>query len=110
MEAAVGAINRQNHELAAVLNSPTVADGVAVKSDPAKVPVEALLKRRGETTYLFAVGTRDGTATANFQVAGLTGKARARVLGEGRTLEVTDGAFRDTFRPWDVHLYEIRRD
>jgi hypothetical protein len=48
--------------------------------------------------------------TATFQVPGLAGRTRAEVLGERRSLEVRDGTFRDTFRPWDVHLYRIRRD
>src|SRR5262245_64459520 len=47
MTAAVGAINRQIHELAPALDSPTIADGVAVKSSAAEVPVEAMVKRQG---------------------------------------------------------------
>jgi len=35
------------------------------------------------------------------------GHAKAEVLGEGRTLEVRDGVFRDTFEPWQVHLSKI---
>src|SRR5262245_42590892 len=51
MTAAVGAINKQIHELAPVLNSPTVPDGVTVASSVAAVPVEAMVKRRGGATY-----------------------------------------------------------
>jgi len=47
--------------------------------------------------------------TVEFQVAGLDGKATARVLGEDRMLPVENGRFRDGFGPWEVHLYEIRR-
>jgi hypothetical protein len=43
-------------------------------------------------------------------VAGAVGRARAEVIDEGRTLDVRDGAFRDTFQPWDVHLYKIRTE
>jgi hypothetical protein len=110
MTAQVGAINRQIHELAAVLNGPTIADGVAVKSSAAEVPVEAMVKRHGSATYVFAVGMRDGTTKATFTVAGLTGRAKAEVLGERREVEVRDGTFRDTFGPWDVHLYRIRKE
>ena len=108
MAAAVGAINKQVHELAPVLNSPTVADGVTVASSAAAVPVEAVVKRRDGATYVFAVGMRDGATTATFTVAGLTGRAKAEVLGEGRTVEVRDGVFKDEFAAWDVHLYRIR--
>ena len=30
-----------------------------------------------------------------------------RLTYEGRTLEVSDGVFQDTFQPWEVHLYKI---
>jgi hypothetical protein len=107
MTAAVGAINKQIHELAPVLNSPAIADGVTVSSSAEKVPVEAMLKRHDGKTYVFAVGMRDGETTATFHVAGMTGTAKAQVLGEDRTVPVRDGVFEDDFRPWDVHLYQI---
>jgi hypothetical protein len=53
---------------------------------------------------------RDGTTTATFTVAGLSGKAKAEVLGESRTVEVRDGVFQDDFAPWGVHLYLIRTE
>jgi hypothetical protein len=93
MTAAVGAINKQIHELAPVLNSPTVTGGVAVASSAASVPVEAMVKRWDGATYVFAVGMRDGATTATFTVSGLTGRAKAEVLGENRTVEVRDGVF-----------------
>jgi hypothetical protein len=108
MSAAVGAVNKQVHELAPVLNSPAVADGVSVVSSAAAVPVEAVAKRRDGSTYVFAVGMRDGATTATFTVAGLTGRAKAEVLGEDRTVDVRDGVFRDEFGAWAVHLYRIR--
>ena len=37
----------------------------------------------------------------------MTGLAKAEVLRESRTVEVIDGAFKDEFGPWDVHLYRI---
>lgn len=108
MTAAVGAINKQIQELAPVLNGPTLADGVKVTSSDAAVPVEAIVKRSDRSTYVFAVGMRDGSTTATFTVAGVKGSAKAEVLGESRTVEVRDGVFKDEFAPWDVHLYVIR--
>jgi hypothetical protein len=61
-----------------------------------------LLVYRGPTRM------RDGTTAATFTPNGWTGRAEVEVLGEGRRLELRDGAFRDTFRPWDVRLYRIR--
>ncbi|MCI0459364.1 MAG: hypothetical protein L0Z62_20635 [Gemmataceae bacterium] len=79
-----------------------------MRTSSADVPVEALVKRHGGAVYVLAVGMRDGTATATFTLSGLPGQAKAEVLDEGRTLDVRDGVFRDTFRPWDVHLYRIQ--
>jgi hypothetical protein len=108
MTTAVGAINQQIHTLAPVLNSPTIPEGVRVSSSTADVPVEAMVKRQEGATYVFAVGMREGTTTATFAVAGLTGKAKVEVLGEDRTVELRDGVFQDQFAPWGVHLYRIR--
>jgi hypothetical protein len=110
MLAGVTETNRRIHRLAPVLNSPSVVAGVNVTSSPAEAPVEAVLKRHGGAAYVFAVGMRNAQATATFTVAGIKGRARAEVIDEGRTLEVHDGVFRDTFRPWDVHLYKIQTE
>jgi hypothetical protein len=109
MLAKVTETNRQIHELAPVLNTPTVDGGVSVTASPAEAPVEAMLKRRGGAHYVFAVGMRGEKSDAAFKIAGLPGRATAEVLGEDRSLEVRDGAFRDSFEPWDVHLYRITR-
>ena len=107
MLAQVRAVNQQIQELAPVLNSPMLADVAKVQSSAADVPVEIMVKRHHGDTYIAAVGMREGTTTATITVAGLTGKAKAEVLGENRTLEIADGAFKDSFQPWDVHLYRI---
>ena len=104
----VTAVNRQITELAPVLNSPTISDGVAVTSSNTAVPVESIVKREEGAMYVFAVGMRDGTTAARFRVAGIPEAARAEVLGEDRAIEVRGGAFEDRFQPWDVHLYRIR--
>ena len=107
MLAAVTAINKQIQELAPVLNSPTIADGVAVTSSAKDVPVEAVVKKHEAATYVFAVAMRDRETTATFKVAGLNGQRKVEVLGESRTIEAKDGSFRDKFEPWTVHLYRI---
>lgn len=105
MTAAVGAINKQIHELASVLNSPTVPGGVNIASS---VPVEAMVKRRNNATYVFAVGMRGEPTTATITVGGMAGRATAEALGENRTVELRDGVFKDEFAGWSVHLYRIR--
>jgi hypothetical protein len=105
MLAAVARINRQIHELAPVLNSPTVPDAATAVS--VEVPVAVMVKRYEGATYLFAVAMREGRTRAHFTVSGLSGNQEAEVLGESRRLAVKDGAFEDGFRPWNVHLYRI---
>ncbi len=107
MLAEVSKVNRQIHELAPVLNSPSVSDVLTVTSSATDVPVEAVLKRHAGTQYVFAVAMRDGATRATFRVAGLTGATQAEVLGEDRRVDLRDGAFQDDFRPWEVHLYRI---
>jgi hypothetical protein len=107
MLSAVTAINRQIHELAPVLNSPTFADGVTVAATSPEAPVDALARRHGVATYVFAVGMRNQPAEATFTVRGAPRAARATVLGEGRSVPVKDGKFGDRFDPYGVHLYRI---
>jgi hypothetical protein len=108
MLAAVTAINRQIRELAPVLNSPTVKDAKVVSTLATAVPIDGMAKRHGGATYLFAVAMRNGAARGSFQLRGLPEKAKAEVIGEGRSLAVRDGRFEDDFQPYDVHLYRIR--
>jgi hypothetical protein len=107
MLAKVTETNQQIHRLAPVLNAATVPDGVSVKTTEPKVPVEAVVKRHGGAAYVFAVATRPGKTASEFRVAGLSGRAKAEVLGESRSIDIENGTFRDTFAPWDVHLYRI---
>jgi len=107
MLAAVTATNQQIQRLAKVLNAPTVPEGVAVTTTEPEVPVEAIVKRHDGATYVFAVAMRPGQTVAEFRVAGMSGRAQAEVLGEDRRLDVENGVFRDTFAPWDVHLYRV---
>jgi hypothetical protein len=106
MLAAVTATNRQIQELAPVLNSPTVEPGVTVTAEP-EAPVDAMVKRMGDATYVFAVGMRNHAGRATFRVPGLTGRRKVTLLGEERTLDARDGQFEDSFAPYGVHLYRI---
>ena len=108
MLAAVTKINQQIHALAPVLNSPTVAGAAAVTSSSPDAPVDIMVKRHGGATYVFAVCMRGAAATASFTVTAPGPKASVEALGEGRKLPLTGGAFRDEFKPYDVHLYRIR--
>jgi hypothetical protein len=119
MARAVGAINRQVAELAAVLHGPELTGAVSVESKPGDVspelkgglgggPVAAAARKRGEDTYVFAVRMEPSPVRATLRVKGPAEKARVEVLGEDRALESAGGAFEDDFGRYAVHLYRIR--
>jgi hypothetical protein len=107
MLAAVTAINRRIHDLAPVLNSPTIPGGATVHSSTPEAPIDVMVKRVPEATYLFAVGMRNRPARGSITVSGLPAEATAHVLGEDRNLAVRDGQFADDFPAYGVHLYRI---
>jgi hypothetical protein len=104
MAQAVGEINRQIHALAPVLNSPTRTDMVSVNSSDSNVPIDIMVKRDQQATYVFAVAMRNHPTTATFACKPTTA-TRVEVIGENRTIELVDGVFQDEFAPYAVHLY-----
>jgi hypothetical protein len=104
---AVTAINRQIHDLAPILNGPTGFAGGVVRSADPEVPLDLLVKRRPEATYVFAVGMRNRATRGSIKVSGLPPASSAEVIGENRILEVVDGQLADDFAAYGVHLYRI---
>ena len=102
---AVKDINTQVYSLASVLNSPDTKGYATVSSSNTAVPVDIMTKNHSKADYIFAAGMRCGYTTATFNV---TSGSSVEVLGEGRTINITDGKFSDEFIPYGVHLYKIR--
>jgi hypothetical protein len=107
MLAGVTILNRQIQQLAPVLNQPVLADAVHVTTDNADVPVAVAARRHGDALYVFAVGMRDGRTTATFSLKEVPQAASVEVIDEHRTVALEGGAFRDSFAPWEVHLYRL---
>jgi hypothetical protein len=111
--AAITAINRQIHELAPILNSPSIVNGVMVESSTEGVPIAWMLKRRGDTACLFAANMRNRPTRATFVIPestmGLGSSILATVLDESRSIPVRNGELADEFKSYEVHLYELRR-
>jgi hypothetical protein len=105
--AGVTGINREIHELAPVLNSPTVTGGASVVLSNKETTIALMMKRGKQGTYLFAVNMRPQPTAATFHLAEIRGSPRAEVLDESRRISVNDGRFRDDFAPYEVHLYRI---
>ena len=108
MLAAVTAINRQIRQLAPMLNAPAIPGGATVKSSAEDVPIAWSLQRRGDEVCLFSVNLRGQATRGLFEIHGLTGKAEVEVLGESRRVLLNEGKFADEFKPYDVHLYQVR--
>ena len=105
-------ITRQLRELEPVLvertpvDQPTAVVYSGMRFDAYGHPaVTCLLKRHEGETYVLAVNSTLDTVEAGIPVAGVTG---GTVMFEGRAAIVEDGAVKDTFKPYDVHIYRLK--
>ena len=104
--AAVKVINQQVAALAPVLNTPSSV-GKATATSSTTVSIDIMVKEYNNYIYILSAGMRNGAAVGTFRVNGLTGDSTAEVLGESRSVPVTNGRFIDSFLAWDVHIYKI---
>jgi hypothetical protein len=104
--AAVTAINAQIKELAPVLNSPALKTAVVAASKE-NVQVATTARRFKNSTYLFTVGMENKTSTATFKMPELPASGTVEVIGESRSITISNGAFNDKFEPYQVHLYRF---
>ncbi len=107
MVTAVTALDAQIKALAPELNSATLPGLVEVSSMNAAVPVDTMVKAHGTSLYVFSAVSRAGTTTGSFVVKGMTGNGVAKVVGEGRTIDVVAGKFSDAFAANAVHIYVL---
>jgi hypothetical protein len=106
MKAAVAAINAQISSLAPALNTQSITNAVVASSSDPSVPVDTMAKRAGGTLYVFAVAMRGSPTQATFQVR-QPADGTVTVLGEDRTIPLTNGSFADAFPGYGVHLYRV---
>jgi hypothetical protein len=107
MLAAVTRINQQIHELAPVLNSPSLAGAVEVTVTPPDVPVACMVKQHEGSTWVFAVSLRPNPTTVTFAIRTGADARAVEVLDESRSIPIRDGSFSDSFGPYAVHLYRL---
>jgi hypothetical protein len=94
-------VNSQIQQLAPVLNSPTVTGGFTYSSS-----VRAMAKLHGSQFTIIAGSRENASSNASFQLP--VGNTTATVVGEGRTIPVTNGSFTDSFAGGNaVHIYRI---
>jgi hypothetical protein len=119
MLAAVTAINGEIRNLAPVIHRGPVAASFPdipdekVVARAAMAPVAFSLTRYDGAVYVFAVNMRAVSKPFEFSIsvqpALIPAGGTAEVLGEGRTIAVRGGAFKDDFGPYAVHLYRIKQ-
>ena len=107
MSAGIKQINARIQQLAPVLNSETLPDMAAVSSSNGDAPIHLLNKMHAGERYLFAINGRDLPVKGAFTVPGLKGSATVTVIGEDRTVVISEGKFSDDFAAYEVHLYRI---
>ena len=104
----VDEVTRTNHlieSLAPVLNSPSLNGTIRISS---KTPIATMEKVYENTIYIFAVAMQNYPSTVRITADDLH-DATARVIGENRSLTVSQGIFEDQFEGYGVHLYEVER-
>jgi hypothetical protein len=107
MVTAVTGLNAEIKLLAPELNSASIPNLVTVTSSNTSAPIDTMVKANGTSIYVLSAISRTGTATASYVIAGMTGNALAKVVGENRTVSVTGGKFSDSFSANAVHIYQI---
>jgi Beta-galactosidase len=95
--------NQMIKSLAPVLKGPSIHGAVSVSST---TPIATMVKGFENTTYVFAVAMQDSPTRVRITVRDRQ-DARVRVLGEDRSVIITQGAFEDQFEGYGVHLYQI---
>ena len=68
--------------------------------------IATMVKMLEGRTYVFAVAMRNSPSMVRIKL-GDTHNTEARVIGEARSLPMSDGSFQDHFEGYGVHLYEI---
>ena len=104
----VNEVTRTNHlikSLAPVLNSPSLNGTIRISS---KTPIASMEKVYENKLYIFAVAMQNYPSMVKIMADDLH-DATASVIGEDRSLTVSQGILEDKFEGYGVHLYEIER-
>jgi hypothetical protein len=106
IRATVTAVNHQIKALAQVLNAPTVASGWSHGAGTTAMVKWVKRRKAKGLLYLFA-GSAGSSVDGRFSLR-CVGDTSAEVVGEGRTVRVRNGSFRDHFADGNaIHIYRI---
>ena len=102
VKAAVTALSAEIQGLSGVLFSPSLSSGFTASGN-----VRARAKWDGHNFYVLAGNATATAQTGSFSIS-CVGDATATVVGEGRTVPVSAGAWSDLFQDMNaVHIYRI---
>jgi hypothetical protein len=104
--AAVTALNAQIKELAPVINSPELRTAVSAESE-GNVRVATSARKFKGSIYLFTVAMENKATSATFKFPDLPESGTVEVIGESRSIAISNRAFTDQFKPYEVHLYRF---
>jgi hypothetical protein len=65
-----------------------------------------MMKYYNNQTYIFAAAMRNESVTGTFTVDNIA-RGTAEVLGENRTITITNNEYSDTFSGYGIHLYRL---
>ena len=98
-------LNKQIHDLAPVLNGPTIENAVAIE---ATGEVAHMVKESPAATYIFAVNM-EKTRVHTKVMTTLTAAGPVVAIGEDRALNLTNGTFDDNFEGYQARIYQLRK-
>jgi len=82
--------------------------GLSVQTPgPHESGIHCLLRKHGGKLYLIATNAEHRTTECRFVLPDALPGPKIRVMFEDRTLTAAEGAFTDTFRPYQRHVYGV---
>lgn len=109
---AITTLATQLRDLGPVFTEPTPADQpvprvvAGPRTDLFGYPsVTCLMKRHKGETYIIAVNSVLKNVEVSIPVRGIKG---GNVMFENRKIKADNGAIKDTFKPYDVHVYRLK--
>jgi hypothetical protein len=89
--------------------APALVNPGSTKTLESTDPDTQVISREGAgASDLWVIAARDGAGTAPVTITGLPAGIRTgTVYTEGRSVDVTNGSFTDTFSRWGVHVYRF---
>ena len=89
--------------------APALVNPETTQTLPASDPTTQVISRNGAgKSDLWVIAARSGAGTSPVTIGGLPDRiGQGSVYGEGRTIDVANGALTDSFAQWDVHVYHF---